>query len=737
MSEPGGQSAARGKQVFSLFEKYFTPDKLTKPSSWRALIRVFNTVDPSLGETVVCRLLADMAAGKTVQIGKLNVLDVVSYIVEEKQVPCPAPMPEGSALASLLDSCGCESPTPAQVSYCQRNNFWNVLSGFVGACLSALPEDLHAFAAHHFKLPEADLWQPAPAAAAAEDEASEVVDDVPGLEEIPKLETVPATELPPAPSPREPDFKSDTSDLGPVRVAVVNMMTATQVCGRVRLPRGATGRDFRRAISRKTKTPSLLYDLIIGSEVVGDADTMDRFIDAGSTEQDLTIQVVVKDQEEFLEGVRTLRKRLSRTDDPQIDEAIADGAVPLHVRYLQEDDFPMLQFESAWILTNITSGSFEHTRAVVDEGAIPIFVSLLGHKDFDVRDQSIWALGNISGEGAELRNRVLEAGGLERLVANLQKGEKLTGNFAWCLSNLCRGRPRPPVALVQPLVDSLLLCITKAQENSSDREAITNMLWATHFLCDSGNDDRVHAVVSTGVVPVLVPMLDAEAPISKVALTALGNVAAGSDKDTQVLLDSGFLGHVHALMQRPDRQVRKEVCLALSNIMAGPLSQVRQVLDCRPCLLRELVRLSSSDENRVKKEAWHALSNPFSTVRNLHDKDVFARLLAVGCLDAFLGCIRSASGDEAPAPELRVVEVVVSALSEIATYLKAEVQAVTAAAADPDTAEGYMQIIRECLQDFVHDNTDLMDSKEEILAKLLPDGEDAESKAAAEAGAAT
>merc|ERR1712151_267139 len=117
----------------------------------------------------------------------------------------------------------------------------------------------------------------------------------------------------------------------------------------------------------------------------------------------------------------------------------------------------------------------EQTRFVVEHGALPIFVELLQSQNDDVREQAVWALGNIAGDSPNFRDLVLQSGGLNPIMAVLRESEKtsMMRNATWALSNLCRGKPPPPLEWVSPALGTLaqLIC-------HNDVEVLTDACWA-------------------------------------------------------------------------------------------------------------------------------------------------------------------------------------------------------------------------------------------------------------------
>ncbi|SPP83876.1 blast:Importin subunit alpha-4 [Drosophila guanche] len=292
-----------------------------------------------------------------------------------------------------------------------------------------------------------------------------------------------------------------------------------------------------------------------------------------------------------LAAVKAVRKVLCSEGNTNISDVIQSDMLPVLVECLNNHNHTMLQFEAAWALVNIASGTSDQVDQLVGAGAVPLLIKLLNSPDANVCEQAVWALGNIIGDGPMLRDFVIKHGVVQPLLSFIKPDIPIyfLRNVTWVIVNLCRNKdPPPPAATIHEILPALNVLI-----DHTYTKILVDTVWAISYLTDGGNE-QMQMVIESGVVPKLVPLLGhSEVKVLKAALLALGNIVTGSDEQTQMVLNLGTLSYIPPLISHPEMSMRKDAVWFLSNIVGGNQSQVQSIID--PELVPQIIENLESD----------------------------------------------------------------------------------------------------------------------------------------------
>ncbi|XP_058213912.1 importin subunit alpha-4-like isoform X2 [Rhododendron vialii] len=287
-----------------------------------------------------------------------------------------------------------------------------------------------------------------------------------------------------------------------------------------------------------------------------------------------------------VEATAQFRKLLSIERCPPIDEVIKAGVVPRFVEFLGRHDLPQLQFEAAWALTNVASGTSEHTRVVMENGAVPKFVQLLSSGSDDVREQVKPALPVL------------------RQLIHLNDEEVLT-DACWALSYLSDGPNEKIQAVIEagvcPRLVELLL-------HPSSTVLIPALRTVGNIV--TGDDGQTQFIIDNHVLPGLFQLLTTnhKKSIKKEACWTISNITAGNRSQIQAVIEAHIILPLIQLLEQAEFDIKKEAAWAISNATSGGSPEQIRFLASQGCI-KPLCDLLICPDPRIVTVCLEGLEN--------------------------------------------------------------------------------------------------------------------------------
>jgi importin subunit alpha-2 len=142
---------------------------------------------------------------------------------------------------------------------------------------------------------------------------------------------------------------------------------------------------------------------------------------------------------------------------------------------------------------------------------------------------------------------------------------------------------------------------------SEDSQTIEHCAWITFYLLDA-HSLILDKVLTSQVIVLIFQLLDkTESELLKPLLKIIGNIASGTDNQTNTLISFGILPKISKLTSSPILQVRKEVFFILSNILACTEDTALKVVQSD--LITQILENTSNPEHQIKKYAILGLCN--------------------------------------------------------------------------------------------------------------------------------
>lgn len=277
--------------------------------------------------------------------------------------------------------------------------------------------------------------------------------------------------------------------------------------------------------------------------------------------------------------------------------------INLFLRFLNSE-WLEIQISAVWVLINAFYVASETIEEFVKNGVVEVLGGIIQSANCpDLIEICINAIGNIIGEGVKYRDLVISQRVCQDILSNCNNSDIGIKEISyWVASLLCMRKPKISISLSKEIIN-----IVYEGLRSENESIIENSVNITANLTEV-HSEIINTVINSKILEeILELLLRTNVLIVVPALKVLGNIAAGTDRQTESLLDLGLLEKIYHLVSSPNAEFKKESFFILSNILAGN-DHSKALLLQSPCI-KVLISSMTSSDFILKKQATIGISN--------------------------------------------------------------------------------------------------------------------------------
>ncbi|OMJ81352.1 hypothetical protein SteCoe_18206 [Stentor coeruleus] len=324
-----------------------------------------------------------------------------------------------------------------------------------------------------------------------------------------------------------------------------------------------------------------------------------------------------------------VRILLCRKDDCPLEEICNSEVMNQLNFWLNRNDHPQLQYEAAWICTNISSSS--KCNLLYEIKALESLVNLLYSPSEEVRHQVAWALGNVGANSSDERDYLLSIKVIDALGFCLKNciKEKNISSIVWTLTNICRKKPLTDISEIRQVFPMILPYLKTNNVGIITDILRTVALYSTYqeiqlaFTTDEGIDILKHLFSITE-----------SKTLTMLTLKIMGGLCFSRDGVTQAFLDKGMALDIKTALYSKYNKVKKEAIWALGNLCAETHKELYYII--KEGILEIIIKYAQYESPSIRSECVWVLCNS-SVVCNLEQA---LYLIQLGLIEALISMLK-------------------------------------------------------------------------------------------------